>query len=259
MEANRAALDLYRQAAEKPDGLNLLFLPSGRPSRDVTLAPLQRLALLEASRLEDQGDMIGTWAWYRAYLRTIHLATHSGPLYRRYEAVNWHKTLLDRLSGWSASRRTTPALIRQALDDVIACEAIAPSDSYALKSQYFLVAAVVRRGGPETFRSRGAACLADVSCIQADHEAAGGDLTPEHIESISAAWMFWRGEPERSRRVLPTGHGQPTRLLRPAAGPAAETRSQRLILRSLFLWPGDRWPRPRRVCRSAGWLARFHL
>ncbi len=27
-------------------------------------------------------------------------------------------------------------------------------------------------------------------------------LTPEHIQSISAAWMFWRSEPERSRRVL---------------------------------------------------------
>ena len=104
------------------------------------LAPLQRLALLEASRLEEQGDMAGAWAWYRSYLRTIHLAGHRGPLYRRHEAQTWHKTLLDRLTGWSAAARTTPAQLRQALDDVIACEAIVPSDSYALKSQYFLVA-----------------------------------------------------------------------------------------------------------------------
>ena len=32
------------------------------------------LALLEASRLEEQGDMAGAWGWYRAALRaTYHM------------------------------------------------------------------------------------------------------------------------------------------------------------------------------------------
>ncbi len=109
VEANREALAIYRQAAEKPDALDPPPDSSGRLPRILGVAPLQRLVLLEASRLEEQGDMAGAWAWYRSYLRTIHLVRHRGHLYRRHEARMWHKMLLDRLSGWTAAARTTPA------------------------------------------------------------------------------------------------------------------------------------------------------
>jgi hypothetical protein len=199
-EANREALALYRQAAEKPDAFEPSFVSPGLLSQTVALAQLQRLALLEASRLEEQGDMAGAWAWYRSYLRTIHLVGHSGPLYRRHEAQMWHKMLLDRLTAWSAAARTTPAQLRQALDDVIACEAIVPSDSYALKSHYIMVAPLFEarkdqaRGVPPAWLIS----LASRPMLRPLREI----LTPSAEESISAAWMFWRREPERSRRVL---------------------------------------------------------
>jgi hypothetical protein len=199
-QANREALDLCRQAAEKPDAFEPPLFSPGQLSLTVSLAPLQRLALLEASRLEEQGDMAGAWTWYRSYLRTIHLVGRCGPLYRRHEAQMWHKMLLDRLTAWSAAARTTPAQLRQALDDVIACEAIVPSDSYALKSHYIMLAPLFEarkdqaRGVPPAWLIS----LASRPGIR----SLGAILTPEQIKSISTAWMFWRREPERSRRVL---------------------------------------------------------
>jgi hypothetical protein len=198
--ASREALSLYRQAAEKPDAFEPSLDLSGRLSRTLPLARLQRLALLEASRLEEQGDMAGAWAWYRSYLRTIHLAGRWGSVYKRHEAQTWHKLLLDRLTGWSADAKTIPVLLRQALDDVIACEAIAPSDSYALKTQYLLEASFLEARKLPHGRMPPAWLIALAS--RPGLRPLIAIVTPDHMEAISAAWMFWRREPERSRRVL---------------------------------------------------------
>ena len=94
------------------------------------------LALLEGSRLEEQGDMAGAWGWYRAVLRTIHHVGQHGTVERRAIAQGWHVDLQGRLKTWAADPRTTPALLRQALDDVVACEVLAPSEAYTLKAEY---------------------------------------------------------------------------------------------------------------------------
>jgi hypothetical protein len=146
--------------------------------------------------------MAGAWAWFRSYLRTIHLAGRSGPLYRRHQAQAWHKMLLDRLTGWSADRRTTPALLRQALGDVIACESIVPSDARALKSQYFLVASLFEVDGRRRLARGMPPAWLMSRASRPSTRLLAAILTPEHIQSILAAWMFWRREPERSRRVL---------------------------------------------------------
>jgi hypothetical protein len=95
---------------------------------------------------------------------------------------------------WADNSRTTPALLRQALDDVVACEALAPSDLDSLKAGYLGVSALLD------------------SPSNPGHEVPlmrfrrfwnpNYQLNPEQIQAIWDTWRFWRHEPERSRRVI---------------------------------------------------------
>ena len=76
VEENREAMDRYRLGTERPDALDSA-LPSDldSPKLDQALRSVHQLALLEASRQEERGDMAGAWTWYRAALRTTHHMT----------------------------------------------------------------------------------------------------------------------------------------------------------------------------------------
>ena len=202
---NRGALALYRQGSERPDALDA-DIGSNRETWTTfhALLSFRQLALLEGSRLEEQGDMAGSWGWYRAMLRTFHHMGMHGPAIRRLVAQEWHKELLDRLTTWAADPRTTPALLRQALEDVVACERLAPSETDTLKGEYLAMdRALDDPNGPGSrtppawlisFASRTAG--RPVMTVLLAY------LTPEQMQSGYNAWRFWRREPERSRRVL---------------------------------------------------------
>ena len=84
VDDNREALAVYRQGAERPDALDAAIgLDRGSFEIYRAVFRLQRIALLEASRLEEQGDMAGAWGWYRAVLRTSHHVGMHGDFYRR--------------------------------------------------------------------------------------------------------------------------------------------------------------------------------
>jgi hypothetical protein len=153
------------------------------------------LVLIEVSRLELQGDMAGAWAWYRAALRATHHMGLRGSLLARREAQNWQRELLNRLSFWAADRRTTPALLRQALDDVIAFEAFTPSESYTIKAEYLAIDRALDRSGR-------AGTNRVVMQILARFKSWNYRLHPEQIVWLAEAWRSWRREPERSHRVL---------------------------------------------------------
>jgi hypothetical protein len=200
-EVNRDALAHYRRGADRPDALDSSVTSSvGGYVEFDALRPFQRLALLEASRLEKQGDMAGAWGWFRTYLRTIHHVGLYGTIYRRMVTKTWHNQLRNRLTEWVADPRTTSAQLHRALDDVIACEALVPSESYALKAEYLLV--------DKTFDERnnlGRPMLPAWLTILGSWEATRSLrrlLTPEQIQSISVAWRTWRRESERSQRVI---------------------------------------------------------
>jgi hypothetical protein len=130
-DGNREALAIYRRGSELPDALGAF--PKFRGDHEdlwgmaVSFQYFETLALLESSRLEEQGDMAGAWGWYRAALRTIHHVGMHGTVFRRGIAQRWHMQLSGRLAGWAADSRTTPALLRQAVDDVTACESLPQS------------------------------------------------------------------------------------------------------------------------------------
>jgi hypothetical protein len=198
--ANREALDLFRLGSERPDALDVLRSMLEEYMEFDRIRTLEGLALLEASRRQEMGDMAGAWRWYRTYLRTIHLVGSHAKFQRRWEAQQWHDRLRQRARGWAADARTTPALLRQALDDVIACEAISRSDSYTIKAEYLTLEEILG-GDSDPARYTPPSWLETVSSWSAVRYL-GPLLTPDQVRSITDGWRFWRREPERSRRVI---------------------------------------------------------
>jgi hypothetical protein len=254
VEENGGVLALYRQASERPDTLDPPM--ASQPERYWDLHSFldwfQELALLEASRREAHGDMAGAWDWYRAVLRTIHHICRRGTLIRRLISQRWHGELRNQVTSWAQDSRTTPALIRRALEDVIACEALAPSESYTLKAEYLNAEELLAdRYNPG--RHMPPAWLKSLGSMQAI-ESLGIVLTPEQLQSIVAAWRFSRREPERSRRVLrlvtanwlayfelpPDQRPSPDANVAPwelyAFGPAAPAKARALSPEALGRW-----------------------
>jgi hypothetical protein len=193
---NREALAIYRQATERPDALDPAIsslhdsyepLPSGLYFR--------LMVLLEASRLEDDhGEMAGAWGWYRAMLRTIHHVGMRGSVQRRLTIQLWYGTLHERLATWAADPRTTPALLRQALADIVACEALALSEQDSLKASYLSVNSLL-----DSPKNPGSMVpTARLRQIGQPNDP----LTRQARQKLWDAWRLWRHEPERSRRVI---------------------------------------------------------
>jgi hypothetical protein len=194
-EKNREALAVYRRGAERPDALDpaVGFDREGWKTYRA-LGPLHLLALLEASRREEQGDMVGAWGWYRALLRTARHVGMRGSVSRRNEILRWHRHVRDRLTAWAADPRTTAEAIRRAVDDVTACEALAPSELDSIKRSYLDVTWLLDRPANP---GREVPLARFRRFWHPEYQ-----LEPEQIQALWDAWRFWRGEPERSRRVV---------------------------------------------------------
>jgi hypothetical protein len=197
-EDNRAALAVYRRGTERPDALGPVpqfegfHSESGGMRNEIQF--FQNLAFLEASRLEELGDMERAWGWYRAILRSIYHVGMRGTVERRSVAQTWHDELRDRVATWAASPRTTPALIRRAVDDVTACEALAPSESYTLKAEYLDVDRLL--DDPEI------QAAAFPRSWMSPIPSLGFTVTVGQAAALHDAWRSWLREPERSRRVM---------------------------------------------------------
>jgi hypothetical protein len=94
------------------------------------------MAMLEGSRLEEQGDMAGAWGWYNAVLRASrHVGMRSG----RYGRSNGYAMLAgfnDRAIPWAKDPRTDAAALRRALADLLAARAMTESASESFKVDY---------------------------------------------------------------------------------------------------------------------------
>ncbi len=249
LEENREAMELYRQGTERPDALDPDLREYRRRWQSFqTLHFFQNLALLEASRREEQGDLSGAWVWYRAALRASHHLGMHGTAGGRLIVQRWKTDIYARLLGWADDARTTPAMLRQALDDVVACESLSPLDTDMLKFEYIDMERVLddpqnpgRHPPMYSFARR-----------WRYHEYR---LTPEKMQEIWDTWRAWRRETERSRRVirllmanwlahfeLPPGH-RPKPDLNPALdfdiyplGPEAPAKARVLSTEALGRW-----------------------
>ncbi len=194
-EENRNALAVYRQGAERPDALDpAIGFDRESPRTIGALWSLRLIVLLEASRLEEQGDMAGAWGWYRAFLRTIHHVGMHSAVGRRNMILRWHSELRNRLMTWADDSRTTSALLRKALEDVVACEALAPSERDSLMASYLEVIWLL---DSPTNPGRAVPLMQFRQFWNTDYQ-----LNPEQMQEIWDVWRSWRREPERSRRVV---------------------------------------------------------
>ena len=142
----RPALDLWRSGTEKPD---YLYEHTG-PLNMKTLLPvtqelgiLGRMAILEGSRLEESGDMPGAWGWYRAALRSSRHNGRHGFQVERLGGAALHKSVAETLTRWSSDPRVDAALLRLALGEVIAIDAMTERQSNTIKVEYLMLVAAL--------------------------------------------------------------------------------------------------------------------
>ena len=187
---------MYRRGTERPDALDVV--PPNTPESWTVMRHLWSfhvLAQLEAARLEQQGDMAGAYGWYRAAFRATYHLGRRGSAIARMNANRGHAELVVHFTRWAADPRTTPAILRQALDDAVAWGAFTPSESYTLKAEYPAVQQML-----ESPHSPGRQMA--VMRLRTMLGSRAYQLSPDQARAISDAWRSWRREPERSRRVL---------------------------------------------------------
>src|SRR5262249_7882227 len=110
LEESREALELWRRATDRPrssgrrpeGGLRPGRLPTDRNYFFATLA------LLEASRLEEGGDVAGAWGWYRAILRSFRHVGGLSPMVDRPDLesdMGLAPRVGERIGRWAADPR----------------------------------------------------------------------------------------------------------------------------------------------------------
>ncbi len=274
VEANREALAVFRQGAECHDGSAHIAADemAFRCDNRLILGPLIWLALLEASRLEEEGDMAGACACYRAVLGMRAYVMRSGTASERLHAGKNAKALQAAVSSWCIDPRTRALDLRRALDDVLACAPRLEWESSSLKRDYLLAMRELDR--PDGYVQQG-------SDEDRSYHVGGEPLPPNLAQSVYAFRRFLIREPERSRRVLRLvfanwlahvqisdethrkpavralllSGGQKRSLFLYAAGPATQPAARALAPERLVEWLGSapdakllllmsQWPRP---------------
>ena len=141
VEKNRPALETWREASDRPEAIyqqpgDFAFGTVLRLLNEVrTMADL---AALEGSRHEEAGRMDRAWQWYRAMLRASrHVGTHGVLVERRFGA-QMHANAAGRILHWAADPRVDATLLRKALDETLAADAMTPPVSRCLKLGYLI-------------------------------------------------------------------------------------------------------------------------
>ncbi len=192
VERNLPALEIWRQGTDRP----LLRFPRGAilSAEDFNIANQlelwQLLSLLQASRLEETGDLSGAWNWHKARLRMrVHYI-------RLQTVIPIHNltVLLDRLIGraelWGKLPGITVAQLRQAIADVQAMELLYGNRSDMLKLQYLYYRDQIED-------------LASPADPDAKHANESYDFWHDTaLPLIHQGDLVLTAEPERSRRTL---------------------------------------------------------
>lgn len=173
---NAGTLDLWRQGTEKPDALyhqpeDVRFDTS--LEIDLELRNFGQLASLNGSRFEAEGDFNEAWRWYRAIFRCSRHTGRHGTWYGRligtalYDYT--HRAMIDLASRPGVDA----ALLRRAIDDVVADFEMTAPISTTLKSEYLSMRNLVKS-------------------LSLD-ELGGLSDSPETLSGIA---LYFTGEPE---------------------------------------------------------------
>ncbi|HWE38857.1 MAG TPA: hypothetical protein VG406_20070 [Isosphaeraceae bacterium] len=180
LETDRAALDLWFQATEKPN-CSTTGLP--HPYQNWYFS---ELAALEASRLGATGDMAGAWRWYRAILQSTEHVTRGMPPHDRRSQLSLRAAVAEPITRWAADGRVDAETLRGALADLVAMYEVVPQEIDFYKATYLDLQDTIKSAGDDPTNYVGP----DFPLL--------GRLPP----ATNRAWMPMRQEPERSKRVL---------------------------------------------------------
>ncbi len=191
---HREAVSLLRAGSERPEA----YLE--RPGHTDVLAiaaeqeVIQRLswigdaALFEAGRLRAEGDTAGAWALLKAVVRASRDMERAVPTaWCQRTAMTLVQYAHGPVAEWAKDPSVNVALLRQALDDLAAVEALTPPLSSFYRGEYRVADRSLEY--PQTLIAERARHLADAGTFDLSAFAPGLDA-------------YLRGEPERSRRVL---------------------------------------------------------
>jgi hypothetical protein len=192
---HREAISLLRAGSERPEAY--LELP-GRPTGPFLLAEKQQVivklswigtaALFEAGRLRAEGDPDGAWALLKAVVRASRDMERAVPTaWCRTTAFTQVQYAREPVTEWARDPSVGVALLRRALDDVAAAEALTPPLPAFYRGEYQAAEASLESPQwmiAERARGRAAAGVFDLSGVAPNLDA------------------YLRGEPERTRRVL---------------------------------------------------------
>jgi len=190
-EEHRKALEAWLPTNDRPDSLlgqpeELRMRSDQEPLQRIR--PYVRLTLLEASRLEESGDLAGAWRMYRGVLRASRHAGRHGGSIQRLMGSGFLRQSRPRIEAWTDRPGMTAELLRRAIGDVEACRAMTSSASEMVRAEYFSALDAVND------RDRWWQ-LSDTGSYSNVHW---------YNQFGSGRWAhrFLRREPERSARVL---------------------------------------------------------
>ena len=194
VEINRAALTIFKKGADLQDGISH---PVGEPySAQYNVFnshELVRLAFLEGSRLEENGDTAGAWDCYRAVLRMIGHLRRRGDSIERWSANTVDSPLRQRLATWVTNPKTTIPQLRRALDEVIENQPRPEWNAFGLKQSYFDMVRLLDRSVDHIHRALGEGTRYRIG----DYE-----IPTDIAVHFYGYQRFLMREPERSRRVI---------------------------------------------------------
>ena len=191
IEANRPALDLWREGADRPDSLfaqpaELADVDPAAYSVYDGLFTLAKLGMLEATRRQGEGDLAGAWPYYRAILRSsLHRGRHAG----RSGSATGENILRRSMASillWVNDPAMNRGLLRQAISDLAGCRSLESSESEMIRVEYFATR--------PTLDDR-----AHWIKNQADPSQPSGWLF--YMPVMLQAKYFLQHEPERSHRI----------------------------------------------------------
>jgi hypothetical protein len=193
VDRNREALAVWLEGTKRDRGVQV----QPRLVNALTILPVTqhlrtffRMAQLQAIRCEHEGDFAGAWDWYRANLRASRHSGQNGFLIERLVGIMSFDATMGQALRWSDRPEVDAALLRRALEDVLALDVLTPARSEIIRTEYF--SAMNTLADAELL-----AQTLEIDIPEKDRTL----LLHARLRAEAAIARLYR-EPERSRRVI---------------------------------------------------------
>jgi hypothetical protein len=194
LEDSRAAMAVWLEGTRRT---RAVYIQPGEATVETLLPVTQesrnfaRRMNLQAFKLQHEGDLAGSWTWVRANLRTSRHMGMNGFLIERLVGNAIFTTASKQANVWADDPRVDASMLRNALDDVLALDALDRSPTHVVRSEYFSAMSALRN------QATSERMLMFTPSAPPQHPTWKQKMG-ERIASLIATL---RHEPERSRRV----------------------------------------------------------